>query len=137
LGFALVVVTNQPDIARKRQEACVVAAMHAHLTSAIHLDAVYVCPHDDDDRCECRKPAPGMLIAASSDLDLDLARSFMVGDRWRDIEAGKRAGCRTIHIDYGYDEEGPEAPDAIVVDLPSAVSWIKSVSADTKESRSA
>jgi D-glycero-D-manno-heptose 1,7-bisphosphate phosphatase len=135
LGMALVVVTNQPDIARGVQDESVIAAMHETLSQQIRPDAIYVCPHDDDGGCACRKPAPGMLLSAAEDLCLDLTRSFMVGDRWRDVEAGRRAGCRTIYVDRGYKERTPPPPDAVVPDLPSAVLWIEAVVAGKKEIR--
>jgi D-glycero-D-manno-heptose 1,7-bisphosphate phosphatase len=113
-----------------------VESMNDLLRSQIELDAVYVCPHSDEARCGCRKPAPGMLLTAAKDLGLDLGSSFMVGDRWRDIEAGRRAGCRTIHIDRSYDEQVPQRPDVVVGDLPSAVNWIEDALVDTKETRS-
>jgi D-glycero-D-manno-heptose 1,7-bisphosphate phosphatase len=136
-GFALVVVTNQPDVARGTQSMAEVEAMNHLLRSEIDLDAIFVCPHSDEALCECRKPAPGMLLAGAKELGVDLGESFMVGDRWRDIEAGRRAGCRTIHIDRNYDEEVPYRPDAVVGDLPSAVDWIEATLIDAKETRSA
>ena len=136
-GLALVVVTNQPDVARGRQEEATITHMHEFLKARVELDAIYMCPHDDSSQCACRKPAPGMLVAASEDLGLDLTESFMVGDRWRDVEAGKRAGCRTIHIDRHYEEKAPQQPDLVVADLPSAVPWIRAVQVGTKETRSA
>lgn len=123
-GFAVVVVTNQPDVARGTQSPEVVDAMHAALRDQISPDAIMICYHDDRDRCTCRKPKPGMLESAANELNLDLSRSFMVGDRWRDIEAGKRAGCRTVFIDLGYSERQPEQPDATVENLTEAVTWI-------------
>jgi len=123
-GFHLVVVTNQPDIARGTLARDAVDRMHARLTSELPLDDVRVCGHDDADRCGCRKPKAGMLEAAARDAGLSLADSFMVGDRWRDVEAGRRAGCTTIFIDYGYDERRPEQPDAIVRSLAEAAEWI-------------
>ena len=102
-GFALVVVTNQPDVARGRQTAEVVNAMHARLAALLPIDEFRVCYHDDADACECRKPKPGLLTQAAR--STTSSRSVMVGDRWRDIEAGRRAGCRAaILVDYGYDE---------------------------------
>ena len=123
-GFAVVIVTNQPDVARGDQRRSVVEAMNERVREAIEPDSIVVCYHDDADGCECRKPAPGMLLAAAEDLALDLTTSFMVGDRWRDIDAGRRAGCRTIFVDHGYEERRPEAPDAVVADLTEAVTWI-------------
>src|SRR5712672_2770789 len=76
------------------------------------------------DACDCRKPAPGLLLEAARDWDIDLAASVMVGDRWRDVESGKRAGCKTVFIDHGYSERRPDSPDLTVASLPEAVSWI-------------
>lgn len=123
-GFALIVVTNQPDVARGAQEPAVIDAIHAELFRHVRVDDVYVCPHDDADACVCRKPAPGMLHAAAERHDLDLAASFMVGDRWRDIEAGRRAGCRTVFIDHDWDERKPAAADAVVTGPLDAAHWI-------------
>lgn len=125
-GYALVVVTNQPDVGRGKQPRETVDAMHARLREALPLDAIYCCFHDDADRCHCRKPAPGMLLDAARDLDLDLTRSYMIGDRWRDMEAGAAAGCRTIFVDYGYAERQPRSFDHKVTSLPEAASWILS-----------
>ncbi|MGE0446475.1 MAG: D-glycero-alpha-D-manno-heptose-1,7-bisphosphate 7-phosphatase [Vicinamibacterales bacterium] len=123
-GFRLVVVTNQPDVARGTQRADVVQAMHAKIASVLPIDDFRVCFHDDADACACRKPKPGLLLAAAADDGLDLAASVMVGDRWRDVEAGRRAGCRTAFIDYGYDERRPIAPDVVVASLSEAANWI-------------
>lgn len=123
-GFALVVVTNQPDVARGTQRRDVIDAMHARLQGELPLDAVYCCFHDDADHCACRKPAPGLLLDAARDLDLDVSASFIVGDRWRDIEAGTAAGCRTIFVDYGYAERQPRAFERRVTSLAEAAAWI-------------
>ena len=123
-GFKVVIVTNQPDVARGDQEKAVVEAMHDIVRQVVKPDSIEACYHDDAEGCECRKPAPGMLLGAARDLGLDLTASFMVGDRWRDIEAGQRAGCRTVFVDRRYGERPPEGPDAVVVDLPEAVNWI-------------
>jgi D-glycero-D-manno-heptose 1,7-bisphosphate phosphatase len=125
-GFHIVVVTNQPDVARGTQQRAVVDAMHDRLASSLPIDEFRVCDHDDVDACVCRKPKPGLLEAAARDAGVSLAASFMVGDRWRDVEAGRRAGCTTVFIDHGYAERPPEHPDAIVPSLPDAVDWILS-----------
>jgi len=91
-SYLLIVVTNQPDIARGKQNRETVDALNGWLQRELELDQIRVCPHDDRDACPCRKPAPGMLLEAARQLNIDLAASFMVGDRWRDVEAGKRAG---------------------------------------------
>lgn len=123
-GFRLICVTNQPDIARGTAPADLVAALNEHLRIELQLDAVLMCPHDDVDGCSCRKPRPGMLLEAADRFDLDLTGSVMVGDRWRDIEAGRRAGCRTVFVSRGYAERQPEDPDLVVAELADAVPWI-------------
>ena len=123
-GLVRVVVTNQPDVARGRQSMTGVAAINSVLRHQVDVDAVYVCPHDNDDGCACRKPKPGLLLSAAADLSLDLSRSFMVGDRWSDIAAGREAGCRTVYIDRGYREKQADRPDHVVSDPVAAVEWI-------------
>jgi D-glycero-D-manno-heptose 1,7-bisphosphate phosphatase len=120
-GFALVVVTNQPDVARGQQTRAAVEAINAALAERLPLDEIRVCYHDDADDCDCRKPRPGLLLRPPA---YDLSRSVMVGDRWRDIGAGRRAGCRTVLIDAGYDEAMPEPPDIRVRSLAEATAWI-------------
>jgi D-glycero-D-manno-heptose 1,7-bisphosphate phosphatase len=123
-GLTLVVVTNQPDIARGTTTSARVDELNGAIRERTGIDAFYVCPHDDADSCGCRKPAPGLLVQAADDLGIDLGRSYMVGDRWRDIEAGERAGCRTVHVDRHYPEGGAIGADIVVADLPEAASWI-------------
>jgi D-glycero-D-manno-heptose 1,7-bisphosphate phosphatase len=126
-GFLLIVVTNQPDVARGLTRREEVAAMHAALMAALPLDACMVCLHDDADRCDCRKPKPGLLLQAAQKHSIDLAGSFLIGDRWRDIDAGAATGCRTIWIDRSYSEPPPKhAPDARVTSLNAAVDWVLS-----------
>lgn len=108
-GYCLVVVTNQPDVARGTVPRSTVDAINAQLQSLLPLDAVRTCTHDDADRCGCRKPAPGLITAAASELQLECAASYMVGDSWRDVEAGRRAGCRTIFVDQGHAAGAPPA----------------------------
>jgi D-glycero-D-manno-heptose 1,7-bisphosphate phosphatase len=120
-GLLLVLVTNQPDIARGTTSPEAVEAINGYLTHELGLDAVCVCPHDDRDACGCRKPAPGLLLDAAADLGVDLTRSVMVGDRWRDIEAGKRAGVTTVWVRRDYREPRPDAPDHVVDHLGDMV----------------
>ena len=125
-GFLLIVVTNQPDVARGIARREDVEAMHSALRAALPLDGCFVCYHDDADGCACRKPLPGLLLQAAEEQGIDLAASFLVGDRWRDIDAGAAAGCRTILIDRGYRERRPEhTPDARAGKLGEAVDWIR------------
>ena len=123
-GFLLVVTTNQPDVATGKQSATVVEAMHARLRAELALDAIKACYHGDADGCECRKPKPGMLLQAAREFDIDLLRSFMVGDRWRDVAASQAAGCTSFFIDYGYREKRPEPPYIAVKSLAEAVTHI-------------
>ena len=123
-GFSLVVVTNQPDVRRSMASRADVDNINSHLAASLPLDAIEVCEHDDIDRCDCRKPKPGMILRARERLGLDLARSFMVGDRWRDIEAGRRVGCCTVLIGDGYGEPFPCAPTIKLPSLPRAAAWI-------------
>jgi histidinol-phosphate phosphatase family protein len=125
LGFLLLVVTNQPDVARGSQSREAVDAMHRDLRNKLPLDAVFTCFHDDKDSCDCRKPRPGLVTRAAKEFGIDLAHSYLAGDRWRDVDAGANAGCRTIWIDRGYQERSPNcAPDAHVKSLDEAVDWI-------------
>lgn len=124
-GLRLIVVTNQPDVARGTQPAAAVEAIHQRLRSELPLDDILCCLHDDHDHCACRKPQPGLILEGAKRHGIDPRRSFMVGDRWRDIDAGTRAGCRTIWIDRGYRERGPaHPPDARVDSLTEAATWI-------------
>ena len=123
-GFLAIVVTNQPDVGAGKQDRNTVEVMHEHLRARVAVDDVYVCFHTDNDDCNCRKPKPGLIEAAAADWDVDISRSFMVGDRWRDVGAGKAAGCTTVLIDFGYTEPLTHEPDAKVASLPEAASWI-------------
>ena len=122
-GFLLIVVTNQPDVARGTQSRENVEAMHAVMTRELPLDDVLTCFHDGD-TCDCRKPKPGALLEARLRYEIDLAQSFMIGDRWRDIEAGQRAGCQCLFIDRGYDERQPQSPYTRANSLVDAAQWI-------------
>jgi D-glycero-D-manno-heptose 1,7-bisphosphate phosphatase len=120
-GCRLVVVTNQPDVARGTVTRAAVDATNAMLRDRLGLDDIRVCPHDDGDNCECRKPRPGLLLQDA----FDRPTSVMIGDRWRDIEAGRAAGVgTTILVDYDYDEPMPHEPDVRVASLAEAADWI-------------
>ena len=126
-GFLLIVVTNQPDVARGTQRRQVVEAINDELRRRVPVDEVRVCYHDDGDDCACRKPRPGLLVQAGQDLGIDLANSYMVGDRPTDIEAGRRAGCKTVLVDdeQGGSGRGAEGRADLEADsLRNAVDWI-------------
>jgi D-glycero-D-manno-heptose 1,7-bisphosphate phosphatase len=123
-GFKLIMVTNQPDIARRRQTRKIVDQINEAIRAEVGLDDIRVCPHDSVDNCPCRKPRPGMLLDAAVAHDIDLAGSVMVGDRDGDITAGRAAGCRTVFVDHRYTSEPPPNADLIVCSLREAVNWI-------------
>jgi len=119
-GFLLIVVTNQPDVARGTMSREVIEEMNIYLSHHLTIDEFYTCYHDGQDGCDCRKPKPGSLLAAAKKYNIDLGSSYMVGDRWRDVEAGRNAGCKTFFVDYGYDEKQPESVDYRVSSLLEA-----------------
>ena len=124
-GFLLLVVTNQPEVARGTLSHDTLERMHAVLRAALPIDKFFVCYHDDIDACGCRKPKPGLLLEAAREFGVDLSASFMVGDRWKDVDAGRNAGCIPVWIDRGYAERGPsEPPAATVASLTEAAEWI-------------
>jgi D-glycero-D-manno-heptose 1,7-bisphosphate phosphatase len=123
-GYVLVGVTNQPDVSRGTTTREQVDAINDMLVQSMGLKGIRVCFHDDSDDCYCRKPKPGLLLEAARDFDIDLANSIMVGDRWKDMEAGIDAGCRTVFIDQNYAEQRPATFDFSAPDLQGAVAWI-------------
>jgi D-glycero-D-manno-heptose 1,7-bisphosphate phosphatase len=127
-GYLLVVVTNQPDVARGTQTRAAVDAMHRKMQDALpQIARVEVCWHAGAawaDPCDCRKPQPGMVLRAGKALNVDLAQSFVIGDRWRDIDCGHSAGCRTIFIDRNYSEALKQPPDRTVKSFGQAVEMI-------------
>jgi D-glycero-D-manno-heptose 1,7-bisphosphate phosphatase len=125
-GFLMVMVTNQPDVARGATPRSFVEAVNGLLASELGLADARVCYHDDADGCECRKPKPGLITEAATALAIDLAGSIMIGDRWRDIEAGARAGCRTVLIGDGYRERMLRPPDFRAPSLLRALPWLLS-----------
>jgi D-glycero-D-manno-heptose 1,7-bisphosphate phosphatase len=94
--------------------------MHERIRYLVPVHGFKVCDHGDAECCSCRKPRPGMLLEAAAEWSLDLRRSYMVGDRWRDVSAGRAAGCRTFLVGDGYGESFADAPDAVVGSLLEA-----------------
>lgn len=124
-GFLLLVVTNQPDVARGTLSADTVEQMHGWLRSQLPVDDIFTCYHDDADQCGCRKPLPGLLLQAGNRYNIDTTASYMIGDRWRDVDAGTAAGVKAILIDRGYAERKPSSlPSVRVASLSEAVDWI-------------
>lgn len=125
--YLLIVVTNQPDVARGATRKEVVEEINASLAYTLPIDEFRCCYHDSGDNCDCRKPKPGALLAAAREHGIDLAASFMVGDRWRDVAAGSAAGCKTMFVDYGYNEQQPTQVDFSVGSLKEAAGIILGV----------
>jgi len=139
-GLPVIVVTNQAGIARGYYGERELHALHAHMQALLaeqgaHIDAFYFCPHHPDftGACPCRKPAPGMLLAAAADLGIDLARSWLAGHTLSDLKAARAAGCHALLVRTGYGREveaawtqARQAPhsDAVVDDLPAAVAFV-------------
>lgn len=125
MGYLLIGITNQPDVARGKQTIKEVEEINLRLLMKLPLQEIFVCFHDDQDNCNCRKPQPGLIFQAANKYDIDLPNSFVIGDRWKDVAAGISAGCHTILIDHGYSESnyGIE-PEKTVHTLSEAVDYI-------------
>lgn len=125
LGYLLIAATNQPDVARGTTERSTVESINQHLMACLPLNDIRVCYHDDHENCHCRKPAAGLLLQAAKDFKVNLKKSFMIGDRWKDIAAGQEAGCKTIWLNKNYQEIVPKKPDYTVTSLFEAAIWIE------------
>jgi D-glycero-D-manno-heptose 1,7-bisphosphate phosphatase len=125
-GYILIAITNQPDVARGKISRRTVEEINERLRARLGIESFRVCYHDDADNCDCRKPKPGMILQAAGERRIDLSQSFMIGDRWKDIEAGTRAGCATVLIDNHYAEAHRSTPTFTVGSFPEAVSVILS-----------
>jgi len=129
--FLLVVITNQPDVGRGMQSREAVEAMHVKMQSALPLlDRIEVCYHAGEryaEPCYCRKPRPGMILRAAAELKIDLCASYVIGDRWRDIDCARAAGCRAIFIDHQYAESLRQKPDLTVRTFSEAVAAVLSM----------
>ena len=124
-GYLAIAITNQPDVARGTVTRKRVEEINSTVASRLSLDSVYCCFHDDDDRCECRKPKPGLLLQAAGEHDIDLSQSYVVGDRLKDVQSGRSAGCTTVFIDFGYRETPAQTgADVVVASLDAAVDAI-------------
>lgn len=119
-GFLNIIFTNQPDISRQLMKRATLEKMHSLILNVLPVDDIFVCPHDNSDSCECRKPKPGLLFEAAEKWDVDLEKSYVIGDQYKDVDAGKAAGCTTIIIDYPYNKDA--SPDYRVETLKSVAS---------------
>lgn len=123
-SYLPVVVTNQPEVARGSVSLIEVERIHTYLSKELEIDNIYTCFHDDIDACGCRKPNPGLLFLAAKELNVNLKHSLMVGDRWKDIEAGQKAGCQCYFLDYSYQEKVPSEPFTRVSSLSEVLRYI-------------
>lgn len=123
-GYLLIVATNQPEVARGLQDTALVEEMHRRLRAALPLDDIWVCYHDRRHRCGCRKPEPGLLLGAAEKWGIDLSRSYMIGDRGKDLAAGRRAGCGTILVSCPYNRGDESHADYCAASLSDASAWI-------------
>jgi D-glycero-D-manno-heptose 1,7-bisphosphate phosphatase len=121
-GFEIIVVTNQPDIARKKTTTEKIQEIHDFIKKETGVNNFYLCPHDNSDTCLCRKPKAGLITRAADDLEVDLSQSYLIGDRWKDITAGQLAGCECFFIEENYLEKKPNMPYTRVKSLREA-SW--------------
>jgi D-glycero-D-manno-heptose 1,7-bisphosphate phosphatase len=122
--FQIVVITNQPDVSRGITSLDQVELLHKKISELTGIRYFYTCIHSQNDNCACRKPKTGLLELAAKDLGIDLSKSFLVGDRWSDIEAGNKVNCKCYFIDYGYDERIPVGEFEVVSSLYEAVQFI-------------
>jgi D-glycero-D-manno-heptose 1,7-bisphosphate phosphatase len=125
-GFLTIIVTNQPDVATGLVDKSLVCKIHERLSDLMPISDIKVCFHTAEDKCPCRKPLPGMLLEAAKKHNIDLAESFLVGDRWRDIDAASSAGCTSFFINYGYAENLKSLPNHTVSNLAEAAQIILS-----------
>ena len=127
-NFLLVVITNQPDVGRGTQSREAVEAMNLKMQSALpSLDRIEICYHAGErygQPCGCRKPRPGLILRAVAELNIDPKKSYVIGDRWRDVDCARAAGCRAILIQRGYNESLREAPDFTVANFNEAVTAV-------------
>jgi len=120
-NFIPIVITNQPDVARGNKLITEINLINTRISKFTKIQHFYSCFHDDLDKCNCRKPKPGMILQATSELDIDVSKSFLVGDRWKDIEAGQKMSISSYFIDYEYPESRPKMPFTKVRSLLEAV----------------
>ncbi|QDC46215.1 HAD family hydrolase [Candidatus Methylopumilus universalis] len=123
-GYLLIVITNQPDVVRGKAKIETVETINQFLKNSLPIDDIFTCYHDDIEDCNCRKPKPGHILKAADQYNINISRSFMIGDRWRDIEAGISAGCITFFIDYSYQEKQPKSYNFKVKSLYEAAKII-------------
>ena len=131
-GFKVIVVTNQPDVGKKLLSKLTLNKMHNQLKKKTNVDKIYSCIHQQNENCLCRKPKPGMILKAARKYNIDLKKSFLIGDRASDIEAGRKAKCRTIFLNKNYEEKFPTHQEATFCNLKEATSYILNLKKENK-----
>jgi D-glycero-D-manno-heptose 1,7-bisphosphate phosphatase len=126
MGFLLLIISNQPDISKGKIEEGMTEKVNKIIFEKLPIQDILICPHEDRHNCNCRKPKPGMIIELSKKWNVDIGKSFLIGDRWKDIEAGENAGCTSILLDKPYNKD--TKAEYRTKDLQSAVELIKSIS---------
>jgi D-glycero-D-manno-heptose 1,7-bisphosphate phosphatase len=124
MGYYIIVVTNQPDISRKLMSQDTSDEINNWLAYCLPIDKIYTCPHQDSDNCNCRKPKTGLFLEAQQEYGIDFSKSWMIGDRKSDIEAGKNLGCKTIFLDKHYREDKPIDVDFTIKNIEEIVEII-------------
>ena len=122
--FKKIIITNQPDFARGKTSKKNIEDIHAFILKHLSIDEIYTCWDSHDGVSDLKKPSPGLILKAAKEHNISLKDSYMVGDRWKDIDAGSRAGCTTIFVDYHYDEELNITPDHVISDIREALKII-------------
>ncbi len=125
LGFLVILITNQPDISKKKLKISTLDKMNDKIYRNLDVDDIFFCIHSSEDNCNCRKPKTGMLLESQKKYNINLNKSFMIGDRKKDIDSGIKAGCKTIFINRNYNEERPTRQNYTTTSLYKAVEYIK------------
>jgi len=123
-GFLTIIVTNQPDLVTGKLEKHTLDFFHKKLITLMPIDDIFICAHVDRDKCSCRKPKPGLIFKAASKYNINLSKSYMIGDRWRDVDCAKEAGLRSIFIDHRYNEKLNNVPDFTIFTIRDAINCI-------------
>ena len=126
-GFLIFVVSNQPDIKKGKLSKYSLKIINSIIKKYFLIDEIYICSHEKNDNCKCRKPKPGMLIEASKKWNVDLKKSFLIGDRWKDITAGTIMNCTTIFIDYNYRESKPRNSNYNFINISKMINSINRI----------
>ena len=132
LGYYLIIITNQPDVARKKIKKQAVLDINNQISQMMPIDDIFVCFHDNNDMCDCRKPKPGNIFRAQEKYKIELSESYMIGDRETDILAGKAANLKTIFVDYNYNEKKPDDYDYLAYSPAEAIKIILNLQRDVK-----